>query len=48
MGHPKVSNEMKSTNDKMTWNTQNMNLSSYVPKTNVYHTISVQRMISAH
>ncbi len=37
---PKVSNEMKYTNEKMTWNTQNTNLSSYVPKANVGHTIS--------
>ncbi len=25
-------NEMKCTNEKMTWNTQDTNLSSYVPK----------------
>ncbi len=37
---PKVSNEMKYTNEKMTWNTQDTNLSSYVPKANVDHTIS--------
>ncbi len=39
---PKVSNEMKCTNEKMTWNTQDTNLSSYVPKANVDHTISGQ------
>ncbi len=33
---------MKSTNDKMTWNTQDMNLSSYVSKANADHTISGQ------
>ncbi len=38
----KVSNETKCTNEKMTWNTQDTNLSSYVPKTNVDHTISGQ------
>ncbi len=37
-----VSNEMKSTNEKMTWNTQDTNLNSYVPKANVDHTISGQ------
>ncbi len=36
----KVSNEMKCTNEKMTWNTQDMNLGSYVAKANVDHTIS--------
>ncbi len=36
----KVSNEMKCTNEKMRWNTQDTNLSSYVPKANVDHTIS--------
>ncbi len=35
---PKVSNEMKWTNEKMTWNTQDTNLS----KANVDHTISGQ------
>ncbi len=39
---PKVSNEMKCTNGKMTLNTQDTNLSSYVPKANVDHTISGQ------
>ncbi len=39
---PKVSNEMKFTNEKMTWNTQDTNLSSYVLKANVDHTISGQ------
>ncbi len=39
---PKVSNEMKCTNEKMTWNTQDINLSSYVPKANVDHTINGQ------
>ncbi len=39
---PKVSNEMKCTNEKMTWNTQDTNLSSYVPTANVDHTISGQ------
>ncbi len=38
----KVSNEIKCTNEKMTWNTQHTNLSSYVPKTNVDHTIISQ------
>ncbi len=36
----KVPNEMKCTKEKMTWNTQDTNLSWYVPKTNVDHTIS--------
>ncbi len=35
-----MSNEMKCTNEKMTSNTQDTNLSSYVPKANVDHTIS--------
>ncbi len=39
---PKVTNEMKCTNEKMTWNTQDTNLSIYVPKANVDHTISGQ------
>ncbi len=39
---PKVSNEMKWTNEKMRWNNQDANLSSYVPKANVDHTISDQ------
>ncbi len=39
---PKVSNEMKCINEKMTWNTQDTNLSSYVPNANVNHTISGQ------
>ncbi len=39
---PKVSNEMKYRNEKMIWNTQDMNLSWYVPKANVDHTISEQ------
>ncbi len=39
---PKVSNEMKCTNEKMTSNTQDTNRSSYVPKANVDHTISGQ------
>ncbi len=34
----KVSNEMKYTNEKMTWNTQDTNL-MHVPKANVDHTI---------
>ncbi len=38
----KVSNEMKYTNEKMTWNTQDTNLSSFVPKANADHTISGQ------
>ncbi len=39
---PKESSEMKYTNEKMTWNTQDTNLSWYVPKANVDHTISGQ------
>ncbi len=39
---PKVSNEMKCINEKMTWNTQDTNLSWYVPKANVDHTIRGQ------
>ncbi len=39
---PKVSNEMNCINEKMTWNTQDTNLSWYVPKANVDHTISSQ------
>ncbi len=38
-----VKNEMKSANEKMTWNTQDMNLSWYVHKANVEHTISGQQ-----
>ncbi len=38
----KVSNEMKCINEKMTSNTQDMNVSWYVPKANVDHTISGQ------
>ncbi len=41
---PKVSNEMKCTNEKMTWNTKDMNLSSYVPKANVDHTIRISTL----
>ncbi len=33
---------MKCTNEKMTWNTEDTNLSWYVPKANVDHTISGQ------
>ncbi len=33
---------MKYTNEKMTWNTQNKDLSWYVPKANVDDTISGQ------
>ncbi len=39
---PKVSTVMKCTNEKMTWNTQDTDLSTYVPKANVDHTISGQ------
>ncbi len=39
---PKLSNEMKCTNENMMWNTQDTNLSSYVPKVNIDHTISGQ------
>ncbi len=39
---PKVSNEMKCTNEKMTRNTQDTNLSSYVPKANVDQIVSGQ------
>ncbi len=39
---PKVSNEMKCTDEKMTWNTQDTNMSSYVSKANVDHTTSGQ------
>ncbi len=35
-----MSNEMKCTNEKMTWNTHDMNLSWYMSKANVDHTIS--------
>ncbi len=37
---PNVSNELKSTNEKVTWNTQDTNLSSYVLNANVDHTIT--------
>ncbi len=40
--HPKVSSEMKFTNEKMTWNTQDTNLRWYVSKANVDHTIRGQ------
>ncbi len=36
----KVSNEMKCANEKMTWNTQDTNLRSYVRNANVDHTKS--------
>ncbi len=36
----KVSNEMKCRNKRMTWNTQYTNLSWYMPKVNVDHTIN--------
>ncbi len=36
---PKVSNGMKCTNEKMTWNTQDTNLSRYVPKANGISTL---------
>ncbi len=40
---PKVSNEMKCTNENMTWNSQHTNLNWwYVPKANVDHIISSQ------
>ncbi len=39
----KVSNEMKYRNEKMTWNTQDTNLSWYVTKANVDHTITGQQ-----
>ncbi len=39
---PKVSNEMKWTNKKMTWTTQDTNLSWYVAKANMDHMISFQ------
>ncbi len=41
---PKMSNKIKYTNEKMTRNTHDTNLSSYVPKAkaNVDHTISGQ------
>ncbi len=38
----RMSNKMKCTNQKITWNTQDTNLSWYVPKANVDHTISGQ------
>ncbi len=39
----KLPNEMKMyKNEKMAWNTQDTNLSSYVPKANMDHTISCQ------
>ncbi len=37
---PKVSDEMKCTNKKMIWNTQDTNLSWYLPNVNVDHIIS--------
>ncbi len=37
-------NEMKSTNEKMTLNTQDMNLSWYVPTANVDHTIRAKAL----
>ncbi len=37
-----MKSEMKCTNEKMTWNTQDTNLSWYVPKVNVDQTISGQ------
>ncbi len=39
---PKVSNETKCIKEKVTWNTQDTNLSWYVPKVNVDHTINGQ------
>ncbi len=42
---PKMSNEMKCTNEKMTWHTQDTNLSWYMAKANVDHTISGQRTV---
>ncbi len=39
---PKVEIEMKCTSEKMTWNIQDTNLSWYVPRANVGHTISGQ------
>ncbi len=39
---PKVSNEMKCINEKLAWNTHDTNLSSYVSKAKVDHTISRQ------
>ncbi len=39
---PKVSDEMKCTNEKMNWNTHDTNPSSYGPKANVDHNISGQ------
>ncbi len=44
---PKVSNEIKCINKKMTWNTQDMNLSWYVSKANVDHPIIGQGTASA-
>ncbi len=41
---PKVSPEMKSTNEKLTWNAQDSNLSSYVPKAKVDNTTSGQEI----
>ncbi len=40
---PKVSNEMKCTDEKMAWNCQDKNCSSSVPMANVDHTISGYR-----
>ncbi len=39
---PKLSHEMKCTNEKMTRNGQDTNLSSYVAKANVNHNMSGQ------
>ncbi len=39
---------MKCTNEKMTWTTQDANLSSYVPKANVDHTIKWPRNCYLH
>ncbi len=39
---PKAPNEMKDTNENMTLNTQDTNLSWYVPKSNMDHTLSGQ------
>ncbi len=41
-GFPKVSSEVKCTNEKMTWNIQDTNLNWCVPKANVDHTINGQ------
>ncbi len=44
---PKVSHEMKCTNEKITWNAQDANLGSYVPKANVDHTINGQGTVTS-